>query len=187
MTPSILIFAGSARRDSLNKKLARQAATVAHRSGARATFIDLRDYPMPLYDGDYERQSGVPWAAQELARLIREHDAMIIASPEYNGAFTPLLKNAIDWVSRVDVRLLANQPLGLMSASPGKGGGRRGLELARLWLRNMRVPVLDVQYTLPEAMRRLAEDRLPPAEQAELERFVKQVLEAVRQRQLAIA
>ncbi len=91
--PTILTLAGSARRDALNKQLARIAAEQASGQGAEGAFIDLADYPLPLYDGDFEQSGGIPNNAVQLAELIKEADGLLIASPEYNGAYTPLLKN----------------------------------------------------------------------------------------------
>lgn len=98
--PAILAFAGSARKDSWNKKLVKIAAAGAHAAGAAITLIDLRDFPMPLYDGDDESENGVPANALKLRELILSHQGQLLASPEYNGLIVPLLKNVIDWTSR---------------------------------------------------------------------------------------
>ena len=98
--PRILVFAGSTRAASLHRQLAQRATEALRRAGMDATFADLRDYPMPLYDGDLEDGSGVPATAKALKELFREADGFVIASPEHNGSYTALLKNAIDWVSR---------------------------------------------------------------------------------------
>jgi len=180
MTPAILIFAASARSNSINKKLARQAAATAERLGAKASFIDLQNYPMPLYDGDLEQERGIPEKAAAFAELIRNHDGLIIASPEYNGAFTPLLKNTIDWATRVDYRILADKTIGLMSASPGKGGGGRGLELVRQWFANMGLIVTEERFSLAQAPQAFQEDGgLAGEKQLELESFIRQLLQAI--------
>ena len=101
MSVKLLFFAGSARATSLNKKLAKAAAREAEALGAVVTFIDLKDYPMPLYCGDLEEREGIPRAAHELADVLRDHDGVFIAAPEYNSSITPLLKNTLDWVSRL--------------------------------------------------------------------------------------
>jgi chromate reductase len=101
-TARILAFAGSLRTGSFNKKLARVAADLAKEAGAQATFVDLRDFQLPLYDGDIEETQGLPEGAKQLKGLMREHDGFLIASPEYNSSFTGALKNAIDWVSRAE-------------------------------------------------------------------------------------
>ncbi len=150
MQPTILTFAGSARRDSLNKQLARIAADHATAQEAEAVFVDLADRELPLYDGDLEQTQGIPANAVDLAALIDSADGLLIASPEYNGAYSPLLKNTIDWVTRVDYRAFA-RPIALASATPGRSGGRNGLDLLRATLENMGVPVIAEQFALPHA------------------------------------
>src|SRR5690606_4141765 len=97
----LLFFAGSAREGSYNKKLARLAAHIAEVNGIAATFADLGDYPMPIYDRDLELDGGVPENARKLKALMQVHGGVLIAAPEYNASITPLLKNTLDWVSRV--------------------------------------------------------------------------------------
>ena len=98
--PKILAFAGSARRDSLNKKLIRVAAKSAERAGADVTLIDLRDFPMPLYDGDLEDAEGIPENGLKFRALLKSHPSIWISTPEYNSSIPPLLKNSLDWASR---------------------------------------------------------------------------------------
>lgn len=130
--PRILIFAGSARRDSINKKLAAAAAKRAEALGAEVDFVDLADYPMPLYDGDLEAEGFPPTVSAFRERMIAA-DGFLIASPEYNGSLTPLLKNTLDWVSRpqegVAEGLVAyrGKVAALVATSPGALGGLRGL------------------------------------------------------------
>ncbi len=102
MTQKILAFAGSLRRGSFNKKLVRIAADGARAAGAEVTEIDLRDIPMPLFDGDIEREQGLPPNAKLFKRALIESQGMIISSPEYNSAIPAVLKNAIDWASRAE-------------------------------------------------------------------------------------
>ena len=97
--PKILAFAGSLREHSLSKRVLNVAVEGARAAGGNVTVIDLRDYPMPIYDGDVEAESGPPENARKLKNLMRAHTGIFIASPEYNAAFSPLLKNTIDWVS----------------------------------------------------------------------------------------
>lgn len=156
MTPAILAFAGSARAGSLNKKLAAVAAESAGQAGATVTLIDMRDYPIPLYDGDLEISSGMPENARALRRLMASHQGLIIASPEYNGFMTPLVKNALDWVSRPnpDESHLApytGKVALLLAASPGNFGGVRGLLAMRQLLSNLGVTVLPDQLAVPRA------------------------------------
>jgi NAD(P)H-dependent FMN reductase len=156
----ILVFAGSARRDSLNKKLAREAARFAGEAGAEATFVDLDDYPIPLYHGDREAAEGMPENALRLRGLFLSHDALLIASPENNSSVTALLKNTIDWLSRDlgegrgDDSGLApwrGKVAGLLAASPGAFGGVRGLPHLRQILATLGVTVLGTQVAVPRA------------------------------------
>src|SRR3954470_7217353 len=100
MTPRILAFAGSLRRDSFNKKLLPIAARAAQGAGAEVTLIDLKDFPLPLFDQDLEVEQGMPESGKKLKQLFIDHDGLLIASPEYNSSLTAVLKNALDWVSR---------------------------------------------------------------------------------------
>src|SRR5690349_2246052 len=99
-TPKILAFGGALRVGSFNQKLAHIAAQGARDAGAEVTVIALRDYPLPVFDGDLEDASGLPENAKKLKALFKEHDGWIISSPEYNSSITAALKNTIDWVSR---------------------------------------------------------------------------------------
>ena len=104
MPPKILVFAGSIRAGSFNARLAALAAKQLALDGADVTRISLEDYPLPIYDGDLEAKSGVPANALALKRMLAEYRGVFIASPEYNASITPLLKNTIDWISRVRER-----------------------------------------------------------------------------------
>ena len=127
----ILVFSGSIRTGSFNTKLAAAAASELARLDAAVSLISLADYPMPLYDGDLEGASGQPEAALKLKRQFCDHQGIFIAGPEYNAGVTPLLKNAIDWVSRVrepgegPLAAYHNRVFALGSASPGGFGGMR--------------------------------------------------------------
>lgn len=156
----ILAFAGSARRDSLNKKLARAAAQFAREAGAEATFVDLDDYPLPLYHGDLESDSGMPENARKLRELFLAHDALLIASPENNASMTALLKNTIDWLSRdlgdgkgtsSGLAPWRGKVAGLLAASPGSFGGIRALPHLRQVLSALGVTVLGTQVVVPKA------------------------------------
>jgi chromate reductase len=166
MKARILTFAGSARTDSLNKKLAESAAVAADSHGAMGVFVDLADYPLPLYDGDLEVNEGVPINALALAKLMRGADGLFIASPEYNGAFSALLKNTLDWLSRIDRRLLS-VPTAIASASPGARGGVNGLKTLRITLEHMRVPVIEHEISIPHADLALARTGGPDSETAD--------------------
>ncbi len=165
MSARILVFAGSARRDSYNKTLARLAAAHCRELGAETTCIDLADYPMPLYDGDLEADAGPPEHAFRLQALIADQDGLLIASPEYNNSLPALLKNTLDWVSRTP-RVRGGNPFagkvaGLVSASPGSLGGLRGLDHVRRVLDTLGMLVLPGVVAVPHADRAFdAEGRL---------------------------
>jgi len=149
-TPKILAFAGSTRAESFNKKLVRVVAGLVRDAGADVTTIDLRDFPMPLYDGDFEEQNGLPDNALKLKVLFKSHHGFLISAPEYNSSITAVLKNTIDWVSRPlpgEKRLEAyvGKTALLVAASPGALGGLRGLYALRWILSNIFVTVLPDQ------------------------------------------
>lgn len=152
----ILVFAGSSRKGSFNKMLAKNAAETGRELGAEVTFVDLADYPMPLYNGDLEDESGLPEHAKRLKTLFLENDGLFLACPEYNSSITPLLKNALDWVSRVegeDEKPLAaykGKVAAISGASPGPLGALRGLMVVRMMLGNIGVMVVPNQLTVPE-------------------------------------
>jgi chromate reductase, NAD(P)H dehydrogenase (quinone) len=155
---SVLCFAGSLRTDSLNKKLVKIAMTGAQEAGARVTFVDLNELPMPIYNGDDETKSGLPENAKKLKKLMKEHDAFLIASPEYNSSISGALKNAIDWASRPEegekpLECFKGKIAGLMACSPGALGGLRGLVHLRAILGNIGVIVVTEQTAVPSAMK----------------------------------
>lgn len=163
-TPRILVFGGSLRRDSFNRKLAAIAAEGAREAGAEVTLIALRDFPMPIFDQDLEDASGKPEHAARLKALFLEHDGLIIASPEYNSSISGALKNAIDWVSRDDsaaetpLSALTGKTAVLCAASPGALGGLRGLVHLRAILGNLGITVLPEQVTVAKADQAFRED-----------------------------
>jgi len=150
----LLFLAGSARQDSANKKLAKAAAKMADQENVEATFIDLADYRMPLYDGDLEAAEGLPENAIRLKEQFMAADGFFIASPEYNSSFSPLLKNTIDWMSRPhtenEAPLVAYQGkvAAISGASPGGLGGLRGLVPLRMLLGNIGVTVTPDQLAV---------------------------------------
>ncbi len=154
--PKILVFAGSAREDSLNKKLARVAARCVEEAGGEATFVDLRDFPIPLYDGDLEAREGMPPFALKLRDLFLTHQGLLIASPENNGSVTALLKNTIDWLSREYQGRSGLEPYrgkvaAIMGASPGGFGTISGLSHLRPILTKLTVLVIPEQVLLSRA------------------------------------
>jgi NAD(P)H-dependent FMN reductase len=156
ITPKVLAFAGSTRTDSYNKRLVKIAAAGARAAGAEVTLIDLRDFPLPLFDGDLEAREGLPPNGRKLKDLFLAHHGLLIAAPEYNSSITAVLKNAIDWVSRpvpgeAPLACFDGKVAGLMSASPGALGGLRGLVHVRAILGNIKVLVLPDQIAISKA------------------------------------
>lgn len=154
--PKILAFAGSARKDSFNKKLVAIAAAGALEGGVEVTLADLHDFPMPIYDGDVEAQEGIPANALKFRKLMQAHHGLLIASPEYNSSIAPLLKNTIDWISRPvngedGLAPFRNKVAALLAASPGGFGGLRGLVHVRAILGNIGVIVLPDQLAVAKA------------------------------------
>lgn len=154
----LLFFAGSQRQASFNKRLARLGASIAEANGIAATFADLGDYPMPIYDGDLEAAEGPPENARKLKHLVMLHNGVFIASPEYNSSIPPLLKNTLDWISRVregdeqSNEVFKTRVFALGSASPGGMGGLRGLNTTRQVLElGLGALVLPKQFAVPRA------------------------------------
>lgn len=151
-TPArILAFAGSARRESLNRRLLHVAVQAARDNGAEVTVLDLNEFSMPLYHGDLEDAEGMPEAAKRLVRLITEHPALLIASPEYNSYFAPLLKNTIDWCTRADDNPFEGKVAAIISASPGQYGGVRSATHLRALLLHLGCHIVPAQCNLPRA------------------------------------
>jgi len=154
--PKILAFSGSIRRESWNRKLIRVAVDATRAAGGDVTLIDLADYPLPLYNGDLEERDGLPDNAQRLKALFKEHDALLIASPEYNSSMPPLLKNTLDWVSREwqgesGLVPYQNKVAAILAATPGTFGGMRMLPHLRQVLNTLGVLVLPGQFSLAHA------------------------------------
>lgn len=154
--PAVLVLAGSAREASHNRKLARLAAAAVEGAGGKATLLELRDLPLPLFDEDLEAREGLPANARRLKEAFLAHRGLLLACPEYNSSITPLLKNALDWVSRKapgegPLAAFEGKVAALCSASPGALGGLRGLVTVRSILGNIRVLVLPDQVAIPKA------------------------------------
>ncbi|NRF71867.1 NAD(P)H-dependent oxidoreductase [Aquincola sp. S2] len=158
--PRIIAFAGSTREASLNRKLIRIASGIATEIGADVTLLDLRDYDMPIYNGDLEAREGLPAAALTLKALFAEHQGLLIASPENNACVSALLKNTIDWMSR-PIPASQGGPAGpqpfkgkfaaLLAASPSFHGGMRGLVALRAMMQTLGVTTLAEQHTVGKA------------------------------------
>lgn len=186
-TPSILAFAGSARKDSFNKRLAKAAAESAIQAGAEVTLIDMRDYPMPLYDGDWEAEQGIPEPARVLRKLMSAHQGLIIATPEYNGFISPLLKNTLDWISRPDGeeegRASYKNKIGMvLSSSPGGFGGMRAIMQARQLLNNLGVMVIPDQLALSKANEAFNDlgNLVDEAHQASLDHMTRRLVDTIK-------
>lgn len=155
----ILAFCGSTRKDSLNKKLLAIAVKGAKDAGASVNMIDMQDYSLPIFNQDDEQENGMPENARQFKQLLVEADGMLIASPEYNGSYSALLKNSIDWASRSEAEneapLIAYRDkfAAIMSASPGSLGGLRGLTVLRMLLSGLGMMVLPKQVAIPNAMK----------------------------------
>lgn len=156
--PRILAFAGSTRESSYNKRLVSIAVNGAREAGANVKLIDLRDFPMPLFDEDLEAREGKNEFAREFKQLLIESDGILISSPEYNGSLSATLKNAIDWATRADegeapgsLPAFRGKVISLMSASPGGLGGLRGLVHLRAILGGLGCIMLPAQLAVSSA------------------------------------
>ena len=160
----ILALAGSTRRESFNRRLVQIAATGAELAGAEVEVLELKDYPMPIMDEDYEAENGIPENAIRFKKKLLNTDGLLISAPEYNGSIPPLLKNVLDWASRVSspgeksLSAYRNLTAVLMSASPGSTGGMRGLVPLRMLLGNLGVTVIPSYRCVSSAYNAFAED-----------------------------
>lgn len=156
-TPKILVFAGSLRTGAYSIRTADAATRELALQGAEVTRISLADYPLPIMDQDLEREKGIPENALRLGRMIAAHDGMLIASPEYNASIPPLLKNTLDWVSRIRrdngraLKPLEGKVAGLCSSSEGNFAGARGLYHLRAVLMACGVEVITPQCAVGRA------------------------------------
>ena len=154
-------FCGSVRHGSLNQGLLDAAAHIARSAGHRVKMIDLRDYPLPLFNQDLEDADGVPADVAPIHAAIAASDAVLIASPEYNGGYTPVFKNTIDWISRIDHLTFFPKYLGLLCATPGGKAGVRGLAQMEQLFRNIFVTVHAPSFGLGNAGEALAQGNTP--------------------------
>lgn len=180
----ILAFAGSTSATSVNKKLIQEAAKIAREMGAQVTVISLNDYPIPFYNAQEEKTQGMPAKAKELRRLMIQSDAIMIASPEYNASLTAVLKNALDWASRSENAspsrdAFKGKKFAIMSASPGTGGGARGLVHLRAILEAIGGTVVSGQVIIPNAYQAFNEQGNLKSEQSlqELKQLISQLLQ----------
>jgi NAD(P)H-dependent FMN reductase len=177
-TVRVLVFSASLRRESLNTKLAGLVARRAGERGATVELASMRDFECPSYDGDVEKDSGIPPGAQELHRRMLASDAFVIVSPEYNASMPGMLKNAIDWTSRFRPQPFDTRHALLLSASPSLAGGNRGLWSLRVPLEHLGARVYPDMFSLAAAHKAFEGDRLADAAlQARLEKTVDAFLE----------
>lgn len=151
--PRILAFAGSLREHSFNKRVLKTAIRGAEKAGAEVTYIDLLDYPMPIYNPDDQAENGMDENAVRLQGLLAQHDGLLIASPEYNGSVPAALKNAIDWASRPNEQyntseVFTGKVAAMITASPGSFGGVRSLAHLRGVLTSVGVIVLPKEIAV---------------------------------------
>ncbi|MCH2176833.1 MAG: NAD(P)H-dependent oxidoreductase [Lentisphaeria bacterium] len=182
---NIVLIGGSIREGSYNQALLRFVGRHLRLIGHEADEILLREYPMPFMDEDYEREYGLPNHAKVLRHKINMADALIIASPEYNGSFSGVLKNAIDWVSRPGdtddppAAIFKDKKVGFMSASPGGYGGQRGLAQIRYLFEAIHAAPIQEDFSLANAYQFIDGEGNWIDEQPlkEIEQFVKQLLQ----------
>lgn len=157
ITPKVLLFAGSTRKGAYSGKVADCAQKELALQGAEVTRISLEDYPLPIMNEDLEEEKGLPDNAVKLARQFHDHDAVLICTPEYNGSMPPLLKNAIDWVSRVkkdngkSISPYNGKVAGICSSSEGHFAGIRSAGHLRAVLAHLQMEVIAPQVSVPNA------------------------------------
>ncbi|WP_371375833.1 NADPH-dependent FMN reductase [Thalassotalea aquiviva] len=150
----ILAFSGSSRKGSLNQQMVSIAARGAQAKGADVTVINLADFDMPIFCQDFELEYGMPEKAQDFKELLLNHNGMLIASPEYNGSYSALLKNALDWASRansadeVPLSAFKGKFAMIMSTTPNPLGGIQGLANLRILLTHLGVTVCPDQVAI---------------------------------------
>jgi NAD(P)H-dependent FMN reductase len=181
----ILVIPGSLRTGSLNARLAAAAAHQFAQADAEVTRISLADFPLPIYDGDLQAKAGVPKNAVNLKRMIGAHHGVLIVTPEYNACVPPLVKNTIDWVTRVQDshetrgQVFRGRPFAIAAASESRLGGTRSLAALRLILTACHATVIPNQLALSFASEAYDDmDRLKhPTDIEALGAMVRQLIE----------
>ena len=181
----ILVIPGSLRSGSHNVKLAAVGAYEFARAGAEVTRISLGDFPLPIYDGDLQARSGVPKNAVNLKRMIASHHGVLLVTPEYNSSVPPLVKNTIDWITRVQDenesrgQVFREKPFAIAAASESRLGGSRALSALRLILSACRATVIPNQFALSFADQAYDDmDRLKnPSDIEAMRALVRQLIE----------
>lgn len=154
----LLVFGGALRSGSFNKKFAHAAHLSAQKAGAKTIFISLKDFDIPVYDGDEEAAHGIPAGVHKLGEMVKKADGIILSTPEYNGSIPGVLKNVIDWLSRIKPQPLEHKKLLLLAASPGALGGVRSLWHSRQPFEVLGVHVYPEMFGLPKANEAFAAD-----------------------------
>jgi len=173
----VLVFAASLRAESLNRKLAALAASLAEQAGAAVDHASMRDFDVPLYDGDLEKAERIPPGAEEFRRRLLESDAFILSAPEYNGSMPGTIKNLIDWASRFRPQPFDGRHGLLISASPSLAGGNRGLWALRMPLEHLGARIFPDMFSLAMAHKAFAGDDIAdPALRARFEKNVQTFL-----------
>jgi NAD(P)H-dependent FMN reductase len=181
----ILIIPGSLRTGSHNARLAAQAAYEFTQAGVDVTQLSLGDFPLPIYDGDLQAKSGVPKNAVNLKRIMAGHHGVLLVTPEYNASLPPLVKNTIDWLSRVQDpneargQVFRERPFAIAAASESRLGGTRVLAALRLVLSALQATVIPNQLALSFAAQAYDDmDRLKnPADIGALKALVRQLID----------
>jgi chromate reductase len=181
----ILVIPGSLRAGSHNVKLAALAAYELARAGAEVTRISLGDFPLPIFDGDLQARSGVPKNAVNLKRMIASHHGVLLVTPEYNSSVPPLVKNTIDWITRVQDanesrgQVFRERPFAIAAASESRLGGTRALSALRLILSACQATVIPSQLALSFADQAYDDmDRLKnPSDIEAMRALVRQLIE----------
>ncbi len=147
----VLVFGASLRSESLNTRLAALVARLAEQAGAAVDHAHMREFDMPLYDADVETAEGIPPGALALRERLAACDAFVISAPEYNASVPGVLKNAVDWVSRIRPQPFKDKHALLTSASPSMVGGNRGLWTLRVPLEHLGTRVYPDMFSLANA------------------------------------
>ncbi len=189
----LLVFAGSTRQNSWNRKLAKVVASLGQSAGAQVTHLELSDFDVPMYNADLE-SGGTPADVMRLKQIGYEHPAWIICTPEYNASYPALLKNTLDWISSPvkadplwsdDMRSTRGKVVGILSASPGALGGLRAQSHLVPLLLNLQCWVAPKNYALGRAGEAFEADGqlASPVAKANVQAVIEQVLRAAQRLQ----
>ncbi len=175
----LFLMAASLRDGSYNKKLINLLIRIAQKNDLSTDLCNIEEFSMPLYNGDQEVSEGLPDTAVKFAKKMQDTDATVISSPEYNFSTPGVLKNLIDWVSRIDGMPFNGQNIFLMSASPSLVGGNRGLWATRVPLECCGAFVYPKMFSLASTGNAFTEDG-DFKEQANLEKLQNMFLEFIK-------